>query len=253
MNRLNQLLLSLLFLALLCLQAALLLQESRSVVTGAKVRINSVLDNANAATERTSSILNDVAAIASVQRKELADVEAIASRKALLRAGTDISQGVKRFNSIVSLVEQESVPKINRLLDASNDTLLAATATLGTTDRAIAALSHRAGVLLDDSNEAVKEFKLLLADENVKRALQAMAETSQASARVAAQMEITTHQVNQYLPSLLAALQATAENSVEGSKQLAVLLGSFNEKPTRLQKIYRALITLGVVAARVAR
>ncbi len=130
-------------------------------------------------------------------------------------------------------------------------TILAAT--LGTTDRAIAALSHRAGVLLDDSNEAVREFKLLLADENVKRALQAMADTGQASARVAAQMEITTHQVNEYLPSLLAALQATAENSAEGSKQLAVLLGSFNEKPTRLQKIYRALITLGVVAARVAR
>ena len=255
MNKLNQILLSLFFLALLwlCLQLALLVQESRSVVSGAKVRINSVLDNANAATERTRSTLADVAAIAQLQRKELQDADAIASRQALLRAGTDISQGVKRFNSIVRMVEQESVPKVNRLLDASTDTLLAATATLHTTDRAITDLSERAGVLLDDSNEAVKEFKLLLADENVKRALQGLADTSEASARVATQMEITVHQVNQHLPALLAALKAVSENTAEGSKQLAVLLGSFNEKPTRLQRIYRALITLGVVAARVAR
>jgi hypothetical protein len=167
--------------------------------------------------------------------------------------GDDLNRGVKKFNRILDLVADDSVPKVNRLLDAGDGTLQAATGVLSTTDVAVTQLSDKAGILLDDSNETVKEFKLLLADENVKRTLQGMADTSEQAAIIASNLKLTTYQVNEYLPALLTALKDVSENTADGTKQLATLLGTFNEKPTKLQRIYRALITFGVIAVQAAR
>ena len=195
----------------------------------------SVLQDIQSASKSISISAQSFQQVSESQRKLLESDSTQRSIGLLLRTGDDLNRTVKKlnvaidgFNESLRLVNSETLPKINTTIDNTNTLIFQC--------------SDGIRIIINSSDSTIQELKFLLQSEQVKAALQGMADTSINTALLTKELEITSVEFRELIKEFLTALKIVADNSGQATAEVTMLLQRINKPLTKKEKALNILV-----------
>ena len=226
---------ALIFVSWLCFEGVRLLQTSRQLITNNQEQLTSTVKNINSASKALEQSSLAVKEVSEAQQKLLTDKKTQDGIALLLRQGNDLAHTVTKVNVILDKVNRETIPKVNTTLDSTNTII-------NTSNDVVIKLANRTELILKDTDLAVRDLRQLLTDPNVKRAIEGLADTSEAASRSAFHIQVTAQEIQAAIPELIKSFQSVANNADLSSQEVTTFLTGLNKPLTRKQKVFRFVL-----------
>lgn len=226
----------------LSIQIIVLVQDARTQLNAIAPKIETTAQNLSNASNALAKSSTAVEKVSEAQAKLLTNEKTATKIGVLVRKADNVARIIDRVESIVNQVDDETLPKANKAIDYSAEAVQTTITLLQTTDRSVNDLSKLAG-------QDLEALRQLLEDENLKRLLGNLADTSASVKRTAEHVEVTADEVKQAIPELIAELKAISRHVDSGTGEVATFLAGLNKPLSRKQKLYRALIQAAIIAA----
>lgn len=158
---------------------------------------------------------------------------------------------IGKMDKSVELLNTSTIPKLNKVLDNTNTITISINNLIIKSNGNLDQLSYTTTALLNKYSDVGDSFVELVKNEKIQEILIGFVNLEKQVNTNFKELELTNKEINQNLPVLLKELIAIENNVNSGTKSLSDIIGKLNEKPTKLQRVYRALITLGLISAKV--
>ncbi len=215
-------------------EAVFLVRDTRQLIKSNQSQIASTLNNINSASAAISKSAIAVQQSSEAQRDLLTNKKTLEGIGLLLRQGNDLARTVDKVNIGLDKVNNLVIPQ-------AVYTFASAQQTFEETREKIDLLGNKAATVLDTTDENLQRLHELLADPNVKKALQGIAETSNNASLAAFHVQVTAQEVQSAIPELIKSFQAVANNADQSSEEVKIFLTGLNKPLTKKQKIFRFL------------
>lgn len=210
-------------------------------VNASQPALTATLANVESSSRAVAASAAALQASAEQQHEILSRREVQRSIMLAAQSGDDLARGVKKFNHLLDLVNGETMPRVNETIDSSRETI-------DSTNVAVSTLSARGAAVADNLDGAVAELRARLADPAIARLLAGLAETSEQSAAMLRELQVTDAEVRAAIPELLANFNRLTSESGRLSKESADFIAGLNKPTTKKQKLFRILLQVGAAA-----
>ena len=217
------------------IESALLLHEARRSVIGVTKKVNPVLQDLQTASREVANSAKDLADTSKAQKELLTNEKTQRAIGLFLRSGDDLNRTVKKVNIALDQINYDTIPKFNNTLDSTDNII-------NTSNKIIIKLADKTELILDDTDQAVRELNSLLADPNIRRAIEGVALAASATGHTAIAVEVTAEEVKAAIPELVNNIKSVGNNADLSSKEVLQFLTGLNKPLTRKQKLFKFIL-----------
>lgn len=146
-----------------------------------------------------------------------------------------LEKSISLFNSNLQRIQSDTLPAVNNTARSFEG--LGNASTL-----AVQRFSIQSEVLMDNSNELVREVKALLKDPRISEILTNAVDTTENIDSLTEQMTVTNEEINKALPELLKQLQAISSNTAGATKETHEFIKALNKPRTKKERVLRFIL-----------
>lgn len=190
--------------------------------------ILSTLNAVESAANHSKLAAIDLQRTTTLEANLIGDKGAVRSFGLLFRSGDNLYRSsikledlLDRLVSITDKVDNETLPRINVVLDSVDNTI-----------KIFSEDTHNSLITL---SLTLSQARVLLSDPNFPIALSRVAKILESA-------NITVEEANKELPELIKLLEDIEKNVGRGSNEVANLVAQFNQPVTKKQKVFRTLL-----------
>lgn len=213
---------------------ALLVQDARDLININKQQITSTLKNINDASAEVKTSAIAVRESSQAQRDLFTNKKTLDGIALLLRQGNDLARTVDKVNIGLDKINNLAIPQAVYTMSSAQQMFEEGR-------EKIDSLGNKAATVLDTTDENLQQLHELLADPNVKKALQGIAETTNNTSLAAFHVQVTAQEIQSAIPELIKSFQAVANNADQSSEEVKIFLTGLNKPLTKKQKVFRFL------------
>lgn len=223
-------------------KGALFLESARETAESATLLINEAKPKVNNTLDSIESSSKAVERVSNAQADMLLDKKTATKIGVLVRKADNLARAIDHIESITAKVDKDTLPATNKAINSTTLVLYSANNLLNTTNKQIDGLG-------DKAQEDLEALRQVLADENLKRLLGNLADTSASVKQTAEHIEATSQELRQALPELIAELKSISKHTDDSTGEIATFLATLNKPQTKKQKLFRYLIQAAITAA----
>lgn len=205
------------------------------IAIAAEPKITATLDH-------VQSAASSLQASADQQREILSRPRVQRSIMLLAQSGDDINRGVKKLNSILDLVDQSSLPRIDALLDSTRETV-------DSTNVAVSTISAQSAAMVTGMDGMISDIRSRIQDPNITRLIIASTNLTEAGTETLTGLNASREEITEAHVELMGKLGSAVDQYGRLGSEGADFVHGLNKPVTRKQKIMRALITAAAIAA----
>lgn len=177
----------------------------------------------------------------------------IQSTAILSKSSDNLARTVINIDGTIRDVRRVTLPTVNQILsDLRTQTVPNVNELLSTVNRLTVKTTDGVSVILDDTDAAIRDIRTLLQSPEIKSALGNLGKVSESSAGIAQNVELSSSEIRQALPEILAGLKALESETGRVSKETADFIAKLNRPLTKKEKFVNWLVRILSVGLPVA-